>query len=347
VKAYNTDWNKPVAERRGRVDARRAGRVPRRAAGRAGRYGAGGEASRGPYSRNGMKRFHRAGPAANPGVSIDASRNAAARNLGPLPLLSATPAGLGPAAVRRDTVYPMKDVITGDVNIFDPALQVPVRGFIHRRNPALDWPHDGGGGSVIGTRGRDIWLNLNYNEINLFENGFLNEFTAAQANLQANVASGRGGTSSTRLRARHVAAASMLPTSPARQAAAGNPAHYTSGPTFLQHHVSHGLPTYNPNPSASPAISTQPTLRTSLHSRPAANFFHHEPRPAGRGHPDREPERDELQRLCSSSCGGAMRGLPVPGELWRSQDDDVAWGDVPKTNLGARTSGRPATSRRS
>ena len=45
----------------------------------------------------------------------------------------------------------------------------------------------------VGTRSRDMWETLNYNEINIFDNGFLNEFRAAQANLQANVAAGSGG----------------------------------------------------------------------------------------------------------------------------------------------------------
>ena len=41
---------------------------------------------------------------------------------------------------------------------------------------------------------RDNWQTLNYNEFNIFENGFLNEFRQAQANLQANIAAGRGNT---------------------------------------------------------------------------------------------------------------------------------------------------------
>jgi hypothetical protein len=46
----------------------------------------------------------------------------------------------------------------------------------------------------VGTRSRDNWQVIDYNEINIFENGFLNEFRAAQANLQANIAAGRAPT---------------------------------------------------------------------------------------------------------------------------------------------------------
>jgi hypothetical protein len=42
----------------------------------------------------------------------------------------------------------------------------------------------------VGTRGIDQWQTLNYNERNLIENGFFNEFQQAMANLQANNAAG-------------------------------------------------------------------------------------------------------------------------------------------------------------
>ncbi len=42
----------------------------------------------------------------------------------------------------------------------------------------------------VGTRGVDQWSELNWNERNVVENGFLNEFKLAMANLQANNAAG-------------------------------------------------------------------------------------------------------------------------------------------------------------
>ena len=46
----------------------------------------------------------------------------------------------------------------------------------------------------VGSRHRQDWDSLNLNEPNITTNGFLNEFRKAQANLQANMAAGRGNT---------------------------------------------------------------------------------------------------------------------------------------------------------
>jgi hypothetical protein len=46
----------------------------------------------------------------------------------------------------------------------------------------------------VGTRSLQAWQTVNYNEINIVENGFLSEFRRAQANLQANIAASRGNT---------------------------------------------------------------------------------------------------------------------------------------------------------
>jgi hypothetical protein len=40
----------------------------------------------------------------------------------------------------------------------------------------------------------NVWSFLNYNEVNVIENGFATEFRKAQANLQANIAAGKGNT---------------------------------------------------------------------------------------------------------------------------------------------------------
>jgi hypothetical protein len=44
----------------------------------------------------------------------------------------------------------------------------------------------------VGSRHLQAWTNFNYNELNIVENNFLNEFRQAQANLQANIAASRG-----------------------------------------------------------------------------------------------------------------------------------------------------------
>ena len=46
----------------------------------------------------------------------------------------------------------------------------------------------------VGSRHRQDWETVNINEININANGFVNEFRKAQANLQANIAAGRGAT---------------------------------------------------------------------------------------------------------------------------------------------------------
>ena len=45
----------------------------------------------------------------------------------------------------------------------------------------------------IGNKGYNLWHTYNLNEVNIFENGFVDEFKAAQSNLAINVANGRTG----------------------------------------------------------------------------------------------------------------------------------------------------------
>jgi carboxypeptidase family protein/TonB-dependent receptor-like protein len=150
------------------------------------------------YSRNGLNDFSSVYNA-NPGVVIQTPDRTVGENtlnndgLG-LPVLFRQDSRLGPAAFPSTPVYPMKDIVTENINIFDPRIQVPYADTwtagIQRgvsRNMAVEVRY-------VGTRSRDNWQTLNYNEINIFENGFLDEFKRAQANLQANIAAGRGNT---------------------------------------------------------------------------------------------------------------------------------------------------------
>jgi hypothetical protein len=45
----------------------------------------------------------------------------------------------------------------------------------------------------LGNRGSHVWRTYNLNEVNIFENGFLQEFKSAQSNLAINLANGRSG----------------------------------------------------------------------------------------------------------------------------------------------------------
>jgi hypothetical protein len=147
------------------------------------------------FQRNGMSDFTgRIGN--NPGLTTTATRNQ--NNTGNLNLqpgiLLRQPALLGPPAdFPMDRIFPLTDVETGNLGLFDPDLQVPYAdtwsaGWQRSisRNMAVEVRY-------VGTRSRDLWGLYNYNEINIHENGVLGEFLLAQQNLQANIAAGRGG----------------------------------------------------------------------------------------------------------------------------------------------------------
>jgi uncharacterized membrane protein len=144
------------------------------------------------FNRNGLGDF--TGQfGGNPGVTLTTNRNASLTNLGTLPVLLRETSRLGPPAFASTPIYPMTDVVTEDVNLFDPNIKVPYAdsytiGFQRTltRSMAVEVRY-------VGTRSRANWETLNYNEVNIFDNGFINEFRQAQANLQAHVASGCGG----------------------------------------------------------------------------------------------------------------------------------------------------------
>jgi len=88
----------------------------------------------------------------------------------------------------------MAGVATNSVNIFDPNLQVPYSESwtvgIQRaitRNTAVEVRY-------VGTHNLQTWTTFDFNEANIVENGFLDEFKKAMNNLQANMAAGRGTT---------------------------------------------------------------------------------------------------------------------------------------------------------
>jgi hypothetical protein len=90
--------------------------------------------------------------------------------------------------------YPIATTGTGSINLFDPNLQVPFSdswniGFQRAigRRAAFEFRY-------IGTRNREQWTAYNYNEVNIHENGVLDEWRLAQQNLYANIEAGRGET---------------------------------------------------------------------------------------------------------------------------------------------------------
>ena len=145
------------------------------------------------YSRNGLGTFTGA-IGANPGVSLNVFRQLALGNLGTLPLLLRDTSRLGPASFPSTFVEPYQEVVTGDITVFSPDLKVPSAqtwqvGFQRALGQRMSIE-----ARYVGSRSDGNWRTNDYNELTIVENGFLDEFKLAQANLQANVAAGRGGT---------------------------------------------------------------------------------------------------------------------------------------------------------
>jgi hypothetical protein len=129
----------------------------------------------------------------NPGISQTANRNHTLGNLGTPGTILLRSSDLGPPAFSTTRNYPMTDVVTGDILAFDQNMQVPysqtwTAGW--QRKLTSDMAVEA---RYVGTRSLQSWQTYNFNgEVNIVENGFLDEFRQAQQNLQANIAAGRG-----------------------------------------------------------------------------------------------------------------------------------------------------------
>lgn len=149
------------------------------------------------YNRQGIGDF-RGVQSSNPGLIITTNRSIALGNLGTLPLLFSDKSRLGAPTFPTTPTYPLVAEpfvqATNSVNIYDPDIQIPYSQSwtfgIQReldKNTVFE-------ARYVGTRNLRGWTtyNLNSVELNIAENGLLNEFRLAQANLQANIAAGRG-----------------------------------------------------------------------------------------------------------------------------------------------------------
>ena len=140
------------------------------------------------FTRLGLTDF--AGQVANnPGVSLAVNRTLALGNLGPLPLLMRN-GNLSPAAFPSQFEEPFTEVSSGDITIFSPNLVVPYSdtwqtGIQRQLSPTMSIE-----ARYLGALSKDGWRTNNYNELNIVENGFIDEFKLAMANLQANNAAG-------------------------------------------------------------------------------------------------------------------------------------------------------------
>ncbi|MCX6538875.1 MAG: TonB-dependent receptor [Acidobacteria bacterium] len=150
------------------------------------------------YQRGGMNDFTGIF-GSNPGVSIDATRNQTNGNLGTLPVLL-TGSDLGAPPIPLTRVFPMAvPTASSDAYAFDPNIKTP-----HSMSWSVGWQRALSKSTsvearFIHTASYATWTlgnlsNMNYNELNILDNGFFNEFKVAQANLQANITAGKGNT---------------------------------------------------------------------------------------------------------------------------------------------------------
>src|SRR3954452_24199506 len=217
---------------------------------------------------------------ANQGISVALNRDQASGNLGTLPLLLRNTSALTlPSAPSVNYPQP-PNTVTNTVNMFDSNLQMP-----YTQSYTLGWQRKLTRNTAfearwVGSRHRQDWETLNINEINVTANGFVQEFRKAQANLQANVAAGRGNT----FAYTGVAGTSPLPTFlaffqglPTGQA--GNTANYTSA-QFTNATNLGFLAAQNPNPFGFASTNTttgfvgNATFRNNgINAGLPANFF--------------------------------------------------------------------------
>ncbi len=188
----------------------------------------------------------------NPGVAISVNRNGTLGNLNSdglgIPLLLRDRNRLAPPPFSTTLTYPLSPQITDSIDIFNPNIKTPYAqtwtGGIRRKlsnDIGLEVRY-------VGTRHLQGWDKYDLNEPMIVENGFLKEFRLAQANLQANIAAGRGNT----FAYTGVPGTSPLPIylayfSGIASARAGDPAVYTSS-SFGSTNFTNPLAVYNPNP---------------------------------------------------------------------------------------------------
>jgi hypothetical protein len=140
------------------------------------------------YNRQGIGDF-RGLASSNPGVSITTNRSVTLNNLGALPVLFRDKDRLGAPAFPTTPTYPLTGEpfvqATNSVNVYDPNIKIPYSQSwtfgIQRelgQNTAIEVRY-------VGARNLRGWTtyNLNSVELNIAENGLLNEFKLAQNNL--------------------------------------------------------------------------------------------------------------------------------------------------------------------
>jgi hypothetical protein len=150
------------------------------------------------YNQERFDRFT-ANAGANPGGTTAATRNATTGYClvctgESWPLLFSQKNRLGAPAFPEAPVYPISATTANSLNMFQADLKQPR---VHswsagiQRSLGEDMAVEV---RYVGNKNMYAWAEENWNERTLFENGFMDEFKKAQANLKANIAAGRGNT---------------------------------------------------------------------------------------------------------------------------------------------------------
>jgi hypothetical protein len=216
----------------------------------------------------------------NPGGEIAATRNYTTGYpmLAPgetAPVLLRDRSRLGPPAFPRSPVYPIAALPSNGLNLFDPNIVTPyVQSFSVGVQRSLGRD----------TRNHHAWAAEDWNEETLFENGFLTEFKAAQANLAAHVAQGCAATGNCSFAYRGPGTGTTpLPTYLAyfqglNASQAGNPASYSSA-NFRNSAWTGHLGYYEPDPDdAANDLHANLTFRANaIAAGLAPNFFEMNP----------------------------------------------------------------------
>jgi hypothetical protein len=141
----------------------------------------------------------------NPGRSISASRNNNGSNyllVGPgetWPVLYRDTSRLGaPSGIDElSPAYPIYAVAGNDLNLYDPALKTP-----YTRSYSVGFQRALGTNMAVevryvGTQSLRNWSTQDWNDFNIYETGFLDEFKKAQSNLRRTVEAGLCASSAT------------------------------------------------------------------------------------------------------------------------------------------------------
>jgi hypothetical protein len=224
----------------------------------------------------------------NVGGSLLVNRNQSLGNLVPAgeswPLLYRDTGRLGPPAFADTPSYPMAVPFSNSINAFNPSTATP---WVHSFNVGFQRAITKSMAMEIryvGTRARGGWVRRNINELNILENGFIDEFKHAQANYQINEqAYGWNTTAGNSFKYNGLSGQYPLPIYQAffsgkPTTTAGTPAEYTSSnyqnTTYLGYHTSTA-----PAPSTmAGALFTDATMRANgITAGYPANFFYMNP----------------------------------------------------------------------